>query len=85
MKSYAGPRTRQLDTRLDLKSTPLKGRRIEFELAKTLLHQDIFSFPAGADSVVLIFQDTPREDGKPSPARVVSERMLRESLLLPAK
>jgi hypothetical protein len=85
VESYAGPKTRQLDTTLKVKGTVLKGRRIEFVLANTLLHQDIFSFPAGADSVVFIIQDTPRPGGTPSAGRVDCDKMLGESLQLPAK
>jgi hypothetical protein len=85
VQSYAGPKTRQLDTTLKVKGTVLKGRRIEFVLANTLLHQDIFSFRAGADSVVFIIQDTPQPGGTPSAARVDCDKMLGESLQLPAK
>jgi hypothetical protein len=85
LKSYAGSKTRELDTQLDVKGATLTGRRIEVTLAATLLHQDLLSLVAGNDTVVLMLQDTPQEDGKPSPDRVVVDNMLRETLRLPAK
>jgi hypothetical protein len=85
LKSYAGSKTRELDTQLDVKGATLTGRRIEVTLAATLLHQDLLSLVAGNDTVVLMLQDTPQEDGKPSPERVVVDNMLRETLRLPAK
>jgi len=84
-EQYAGSKTRELDTKLELKGATLNGRRVEITLANTLLHQDLFSFSAGEASVVLMLQDTPHENGKSSADRIIAEKMLRESLRLPAK
>jgi hypothetical protein len=85
IKSYGDAKARQLDTKLEVDGVILQGRRLEFTLAETLLHQELFSFNAGETSVVLILQDTPHETGKPSVDRINGEKLLRESLRLPAK
>jgi hypothetical protein len=83
-KSYAGAKSlREVDAKLELDGATLKGRRIEVVLATTLLHQELFSFASGSSSIVLILQDRPETDGKPSADRIAGEVMLRESLRLP--
>ncbi len=82
---YAGSKKRESDARLDLQGSTLEGRRIEVTLANNLLQQDVFSFIAGDSSIVLVLQDVPSEGGAPSADRLVAEKMLRESLRLPAK
>ena len=85
-KSYAGAKTlSEVDAKLELDGANLKGRRIEVTLASTLLYQELFSFAAGDSSIVLILQDRPESDGKPSSDRIVGEVMLRESMRLPAQ
>ena len=84
-EQYADAKYRELETKLKLNGAPLNGRRIEVTLANTLVHQDVFSFPSGETSVVLILQDTPDANSKSSVERITAERMLRESLRLPAK
>jgi hypothetical protein len=85
LERYAGARVRQLDTKFECEGTTLKGRKLEVTLAQTVMHQDLFSFPSGGDSVVLILQDTPQANGRPSADRNNAEMMLRQSLRLPAK
>jgi len=85
IKAYGGAKTREVDTKLELDGAVLHGRRLEFNLAETLLHQELFSFAAGDSSVVLLLQDTPDQNGKPSPDRISTEKMLRESLRIPVK
>ena len=84
--TYAGAKKlRESDVTLKCNGETLNGRRLEVELAGTMLHQDLFSFPVGKSSVVLMLQDTPHDDGKPSANRVLGEKMLCESLTIPAK
>jgi hypothetical protein len=68
-----------------LKDTTLKGIRLEVELAGSGLHQDLYAFRAGDSSVVLMIQDSLQDDGKPSADRVRADKMLSETLRLPAR
>jgi hypothetical protein len=85
LKRYANAKTRELDAKLKLNGATVNGRRIEVTLAVTPLHQDLFSFSVGEGSVVLMLQDTPDRDGRPSADRIVAETMLQESLRLPSQ
>jgi hypothetical protein len=85
-KRYASAKSlREVDAKLELDGATLKGRRIEVMLASIQLYQDLFSFAAGDSSIVLILQDRPQADGKPSADRIAGEVMFRESLRLPAQ
>jgi hypothetical protein len=85
-KTYAdAKKLRESDMTLKYNGGTLNGRRLEMEMAGTLLHQDLFSFANGKASVVLMLQDTPNSDGTPSAGRIIAEKMLRESLKIPPK
>jgi hypothetical protein len=82
---YKDPGAREAAAGLSVPGVDLRGRRIDVRVATTLIRQDLYSAPAGPDTVLLILQDSPREDGEPSADWAGAERMLRETLQLPGK
>jgi hypothetical protein len=84
-KKYKDGKKRQVETTWKLKDRTLKGVRLEVELAGIRLHQDVYSFRAGQGSVLLLIQDSLQDDGKASAERVRTEKMLSETLRLPAR
>ena len=83
--SYKDAKKKEVAITWKLEDTTLKGVRLEVELAGTLLHQDLFSFRAGNRPVVLMIQDSEPKNGKASAARVRAEKLLSETLRLPAE
>jgi hypothetical protein len=82
-KEYKNAKKTETKTSVDLKKMTLEGRRIEVQLvASGKIQQDVYSLQDGRDSVLLILQDSPEEDGKPSKDRSRAEKMLRETLRL---
>ncbi|HVK07298.1 MAG TPA: hypothetical protein VM597_00840 [Gemmataceae bacterium] len=82
---YKDPGARESAAALSVRGADLEGRRIEARVATTLIRQDLYSAPAGPDTVLLILQDSPREDGEPSADWARAERMFRETMKLPGK
>jgi len=84
-EKYKDGKKKQVETTWKLKDTTLKGVRLEVELAGIRLHQDVYSFRDGQGSVLFLIQDSLQGDGKASAERVRTEKMLSETLRLPAK
>lgn len=70
---------------LKLKDEALHGVGLEARIGPAQLRQDFYSCASGEDSIVLVLQDTPSDNGQPSADRVRAEKMLCETLRLPAK
>jgi hypothetical protein len=81
---YKDAKKKEREVTLKVKDTTLKGVCLELELVRTVIHQELYSFRVGKGSVVLLIQDTPGADGKPSTERVRAEKLLSETLQLPA-
>ena len=70
---------------LPLKSGNLQGVRLNVELAGSPLVQDLFSFTAGDCAIILLLQDSPQENKQPSAEHAKAQKMLTDSLSVPAK
>jgi len=70
---------KQVETTVEYQKRSLKGVRLEVRIARQLLHQSLFSFASGKDVVVLILQDTPDEEGKPSRAFAQFQKLMQDS------
>jgi hypothetical protein len=68
---------------LVVKQKEYKGTRIESKHTTALIRQDLYSFPAGKDTVLLILQDVPQANGKSSAEFSRVEKILQDSLELP--
>jgi len=70
--------------RLKLGTATVTGTRVQVQLWGEAIHQDVFAFRPGRDSVVVLIQDT-LKDGKPSADCIRAKRLLTEALVLPAQ
>jgi len=66
------------DATLELDKRPLKGVRLEVAFAQQTIHQSLFSFASGKDTVVLILQDAP-DEGKPTKSFLQFQKMVQDS------
>ena len=82
---YKDNKTIEAPVKLSIRGTEVKGKRIEVSIANTLIRQDLYSFPSGKDSIVVILQDSPQDSGSPSADRTRMEKMFCETLQLPGK
>lgn len=81
-KAYGG-KAKESAVSIELAGKKLDGTRIEVDLAGSQIVQDWFPFKSGNDVVELIIQDSPKKAGEPSPERVRTEALLKETLKLP--
>ena len=70
---------KQVETTIEYQKRTLKGVRLEVRIARQLLHQSLFSFASGKDVEVLILQDTPDDEGKPSRAYAQFQKLMQDS------
>jgi hypothetical protein len=82
---YKDNKVNETPVKLSVKGKELTGKRLEVHFASALLWQDLYSFPSGDDSIVLILQDMPKEGGKPSDDRTRAEKLFCETIQLPGK
>jgi hypothetical protein len=76
---------KQAAASVELQKRPLQGVRLEVTIARQIIHQSLFSFASGKDTIVLILQDSPEEGGKSSRAYLQFQKMMRDSFRFPAK
>jgi hypothetical protein len=74
---------KQVETTVEFQKRTLKGTRLEVKVVHQLIHQSLFSFASGKDAVVLILQDAPEDDGKPSRAFFQFQKMMQDSFRFP--
>jgi hypothetical protein len=75
----------RVETRLTLGGRELKGTTLRVVLGASPIRQSLYSFKAGRGSIVIVLQDSPKEDGSPSEEFTRLLDMLKASFELPAE
>ncbi len=81
--AYGAENVKSGETEVALGKRTLKGRRLDIKLVGTALSQRLFSFRAGADSLLLILQDSPAENGRATSEAARCEAFLKDSFRFP--
>lgn len=85
LENYKTASPKVTSVKLNVQGTDWKGTRIEARVVTALIHQDLYVFKSGKDTVLLVLQDAPQDDGKASAERGRMEKLLAESIKLPQK
>lgn len=76
---YKKPNVRETTATIELEKKAVKGAKLVVTLAGQTLIQVFYSFKTGKDTLVLMTQDCPADDGSPSRDAQKAEKLLRES------
>ncbi len=85
LATYKANKPKESAVKLKLKDAVVDGQRIELALFGSALQQDVYSFQSGKEAVLLVVQDSPKENGSPSADRIRAEKLLSDTLQLPKK
>ncbi|MGE3806498.1 MAG: hypothetical protein AB7K24_17665 [Gemmataceae bacterium] len=86
LAAYKKHKIKKSAVKLNIRGKEIKGRSIVVELVEGVsIRQDLYSFPAGKSAVILIIQDSPGDDGKPSADWTRAVKLLGETFRAPTR